>query len=489
MNTEASDMRGQGNVTREVFSRKRRGHWDDVARSDSFGRAGGKYYHQRLKHVYRLLIHEDLRVLEVGCGRGDLLDAVRPSAGVGLDFSPEMIRRAREAYPGLTFMELDAHAHFDEEQKFDVIIISDLVDDLWDVQTVFERVREHCHPGSRIILNFYSRLWEMPLKLVQKLGLATPTLPQNWLTLDDVADLLYLADFEVISSWQEILWPVRTPVIDGIFNRFLVKMFPASLFALTNIVVARPRPVAPQLAERKPSVSIVVPARNEAGNIGPIFERTPVLGGGTELIFVEGHSSDNTYEEIERQIAAHPHRPSKVFRQKGIGKADAVRLGFENATGDILMILDADMTVAPEDLPRFYDAMVSGQAEFANGVRLVYPMEDKAMRFLNLLGNKFFTWAFSRLLRQPIKDTLCGTKVLWRKDYDLIVSNRAYFGDFDPFGDYDLIFGAAKLNLKMTDIPIRYRNRTYGSTQIQRWKHGWLLLKMVAFAARRIKFV
>ena len=153
------------------------------------------------------------------------------------------------------------------------------------------------------------------------------------------------------------------------------------------------------------------------------------------------------------------------------------------------MILDADLTVAPEDLPRFYEVLYSGKGEFVNGVRLVYPMEKEAMRLLNLIGNKFFSLAFSWLLGQSIKDTLCGTKVLWKADYRMISANRAHFGDFDPFGDFDLLFGAARLNLKIVDLPIRYRERTYGTTNIQRWKHGWLLAKMVLFAAGRIKFV
>jgi glycosyltransferase involved in cell wall biosynthesis len=232
-----------------------------------------------------------------------------------------------------------------------------------------------------------------------------------------------------------------------------------------------------------------VAARNEAGNIKSIFERLPQMGRETELIFVEGHSRDDTYATIEKEIPLHPRTSSLLLHQTGIGKADAVRLGFEKARGDILMILDADLTVPPEDLPRFYEALASGKGEFINGVRLVYPMEKEAMRSLNFIGNKFFSMAFSWLLGQPVKDTLCGTKVLWREDYQQIAVNRSYFGDFDPFGDFDLIFGAAKLNRKIVDLPVRYRERTYGTTNISRWKHGLLLMRMVAFAARRIKFV
>jgi glycosyltransferase involved in cell wall biosynthesis len=295
--------------------------------------------------------------------------------------------------------------------------------------------------------------------------------------------MLHLAGFETIRSWQEVLWPLP---LGGFFNKFLVRFWPFNEFALVNFLIARPQP-SPDDDEL--TVSVIVPARNEAGNIKAIFERVPKMGRATELVFVEGHSQDDTYTTIEKEIAVHPSTPSLLLRQTGAGKADAVRLGFERASGEILMILDADLTVPPEDLPRFYEALISGKGEFINGVRLVYPMEEQAMRSLNFLGNKFFSLAFSWLLGQPIKDTLCGTKVLWKKDYQIIAANRSYFGDFDPFGDFDLLFGAAKQNLKIVDLPIRYRERTYGSTNISRWKHGLLLMRMVSFAARRIKFV
>lgn len=235
-------------------------------------------------------------------------------------------------------------------------------------------------------------------------------------------------------------------------------------------------------------MSVVVAARNEEGNIANIFDRVPRMGAGTELIFVEGNSRDNTYAAIEQEIKRRPHANAKLFKQTGKGKGDAVRTGFANASGELLMILDADLTVAPEDLPRFYEAWQSGKADYVNGVRLVYPMEARAMRFFNLAANRFFGIAFSWLLGQPIRDTLCGTKVLSRRDYEIIAANRSYFGEEDPFGDFDLIFGAAKYNLKFIDVPIRYRERVYGETNIRRWSHGWLLLRMLVKALRKIKF-
>jgi hypothetical protein len=401
-----------------------------------------------------------------------------------------MLAHARRAHPELHFVPADAH-DLDLGETFDVIVLSDLVNDLWDVQAVLGRVARHAGPATRLVLNTFSPAWALPWRLAARLGLATPRLRQSWLAPEDVANLLRLSGFEVLRHWREVLWPFAAPLGGRLCNHVLVKLFPFKHLALTHFLIARPQP-APRATPDgggEPTVSVVVPARNEAGNVGQVLARTPELGGGTEVIFVEGHSTDDTWAAIERALAEHPARRGRLLRQPGRGKGDAVRAGFERATGDVLMILDADLSVAPEDLTRFYEALRDGKGEFINGVRLVYPMEEQAMRFCNLLGNRFFSRAFSWLLGSPVKDTLCGTKVLWKRDYDRIAANRHHFGDFDPFGDFDLLFGAARLNLKIVDLPVRYRERTYGTTNIRRWRHGWMLLHMVLFAATRLKFV
>jgi glycosyltransferase involved in cell wall biosynthesis len=330
----------------------------------------------------------------------------------------------------------------------------------------------------------------MPISLARATGLVEPILKQNWLSHQDVRNLMRISDFEVISTSAEILWPISTPLVNWLFNKILVKLWPFNHLALTNFVVARPDPGRRSSSlDEAATVSVIVPARNEAGHIHDILERTPKMGARTELIFVEGNSTDDTYEVIRRAVEERADPDIRLYRQPGVGKGDAVRFGYQHATGEILMILDADMTVAPEDLPRFHRAITEGKGEFINGVRLVYPMDEEAMQFLNYLGNKFFGLVFSWLLRQPVKDTLCGTKVLTRTSYDIIAANRAFFGDFDPFGDFDLLFGAAKANLKILDVPIRYREREYGSTNIDRWRHGVVLLKMAGFAIRRLRFV
>jgi SAM-dependent methyltransferase len=477
----------------------RRAHWDRLAEVPPS--APARAYRRRLIEIVRFAVAPGARVLELGSGGGDLLAALRPALGVGVDLSPAMVERARRRHPGLTFLPGDAHelealdlgAHYPPPPAaarrrgvFDAVLLVDLVNDLFDVQRVLESVRPLCGPGTRLLMTYHSRLWSGPLRLARRLGLARPALEQNWLTTADLVNLLRLARMRPLSHREEVLFPVPVPLVQPLLDRRLVRLWPVRYLALTNLLVAR---LAPESALRRPRVSVVVPARNEAGNVRSIFDRTPELGAGTELIFVEGHSRDDTYAAIEREIAARPQRPAVLLRQPGRGKGDAVRAGFAVATGDLLLILDADLTVPPEDLPRFVAALEQGTAELANGVRLVYPMESRAMRPANLLGNKFFSWAFTWLLGQAVRDTLCGTKGMWRDDYQRLAANRSYFGDFDPFGDFDLLFGAAKLQLDIVDLPIRYRDRTYGATNIQRWRHGLLLLRMCLFAAGRIKFV
>ena len=470
----------------EKYNQRRITHWNEVAKKLRNWRGLGKYYNARVCEIYQFNIPENQSVLEVGTGTGKILSTLNPKRGLGIDISEGMIDLARETHPELEFRQMDA-VNFKISEKFDFVIMSDTINDLYDVQSALENISRVLKTNGRLIINFYNRLWGLPLKIAESLNLAKPNLTQNWLTVDDAKNLLDLAGFETIKSWEEVIFPFSIPLIAPFFNKFLVRFWPFKHFAMTTFMVARPKPLT--YSPNKPTVSIIVPARNEAGNIASIFKRVLNVFQDPELIFVEGHSTDDTREEIQKQIKAHPQTRASLYIQEGKGKGDAVRLGFSKASGDILMILDADLTMPPENLPRFYEAIVNGVGEFINGVRLVYPMEKHAMRFFNLIGNKFFSVVFTYLLGQPVKDTLCGTKALKRSDYLEIAENRSYFGDFDPFGDFDLLFGAAKLNLKIVDMPIRYAERVYGETNIQRWRHGWLLLRMVAFAARRLKFI
>ncbi len=462
-------------------------YFNSAAAKRDIWKKKNKFYHREIKHLLNFLIPENCRVLEIGCSTGDVLSDAKPSYGVGLDISNEAIAIAKLKYPHLTFLTGDVE-QLDLDEKFDYIILTDVIGFFDDVQASFERLQRVCHNKTKIVITYYNYLWEPIMGAAEKMSLKMKNPVQNWLSKADMANLLYLSDFEVIKTGERLLFPKYVPLFSVILNRFFSKLPLIRRLCLVNFLVARPKPIR-HLNLADPSVSVIIPARNERGNIEAAAQRLPKLGSHTEIIFVEGHSTDNTLEEINRVKNAYPLLDIKIMTQDGKGKGDAVRKGFDAAIGDILMILDADLTVRPEVLPKFYEAIVSGSGEFINGSRLVYQLEDQSMRLLNIFGNKFFSAMFSWLLDQRIKDTLCGTKVIWKNDYEKLKMGREFFGDFDPFGDYDLLFGAAKLNLKIIDLPIRYQARTYGSTNISRFRHGWLLLQMCFFAMKKIKFI
>jgi len=445
-----------------------------------------RYYYSELERIGARLVPPCKSVLEIGCGTGDLLNSVRPERGVGIDLSRGMVDLAQEKFPHLEFRQGDAEA-LALDEKFDYVIMSDLIGFLSDIRQAFTELHKVCRPDTQIIITQYNYLWEPILKLGERLGLKMSQQHQNWLGFPDLKNLLSLTGFEISHEELRLLFPKKVPLLSTLMNEYVVKL--PGLRHLCLLEVLQAHPVSPPRKPKDYSCSIIIPTRNEAGNIEGCVERTPELGSWTELIFVDGESTDGTVEKIREMMARYENKRAIKFIPQfpAVGKGDAVRKGFDAASGDILMILDSDLTVPPEDLPKFYAPLAEGTAEFVNGSRLVYPMEKEAMRLLNIIANKLFSYAFTWLLEQRITDTLCGTKVLFQKDYKRIEAGRAFFGDFDPFGDFDLLFGASRLNLKIAEMPVRYRARTYGDIKIDRFRHGWLLLKMTVIAFRKLK--
>jgi SAM-dependent methyltransferase len=473
------------------LARKRQlvAHFDRLAgeRDEWIARNTG-FYDDEQRYM-RFLVPEGLRVLEVGCGTGQLLAALRPIHGVGMDISGGMVETARRRFPHLEFVVGDIEDPAVVAAlggPFDVIVLSDVLGSLEDCQAALDRLHSICTAETRVILTYFNQLWRPLLALGEMVGQRMPHPPQNWLSLPDLAGMLDLANFEVIRSETRQIVPFGFLGVGIACNRFIAPLPLIRRLGLRRYVVARSR-----VAERRrpTSCSVVIPCRNERGNIAAAVERLPDFCPDVEIIFVEGHSADGTLDECHRVKAAHPGRDIKVAVQEGKGKGDAVRKGFAMARGEVLMILDADLTVAPEDMGKFFDIIADGKGEFVNGTRLVYPMTSGAMRFLNYLANRAFAVMFSWLLMQRFSDTLCGTKAISRAHYARLAAGRVYFGEFDPFGDFDLIFGAAKLSLRIAEVPVRYADRTYGSTQISRFRDGWLLLRMVWVAFRKLKML
>ncbi|MBD3884418.1 glycosyltransferase [Phormidium tenue FACHB-886] len=453
-------------------------------------RSRNLYYYRDLEKLYQFHVRAGARVLELGSGLGDLLNAVRPAEGLGVDISELAVERSRRHFPHLEFRLEDAET-VHTTGTFDYILLANTISYIQNVQKAFQTIQKCCDPETQIILTYHNPAWEPILKFASLIGQRMPLPELNWLSFEDVENLLNLAGFEVVYHGKRLLFPKFFPIVSWVCNRVLAPLPLLNRLCLNEYVVARPQPghAKVQDAVQKMTCSVIVPARNEAGNIENAILRMPQLGSHTEIIFIEGHSTDGTWDEIKRVQAKYGDRYDiKIVQQTGKGKGNAVRQGFEMATGDVFIILDSDLTVRPEDLVYFYEAIASGYCEMANGCRLVYPVSKIEMPLLNRMANRFFAWLLSYLLNTHIKDSLCGTKAMSREHYRRLAANRAYFGDFDPFGDFDLLFGAAKLNLKIKDIPVRYVPRQYGSSNIQHVKEGLNLFKMCLYAARKLKF-
>lgn len=464
-------------------------HFNSLANDYISYRKRFSYYENDIVQYLNFFLQSDNSVLEIGCGTGNTLAKLQVTKKTGIDISENMIAVAQNNVPDATFYVMDAE-NFTLQEKFDVIIFNNVVGYLDNIQDVFYAIKENCHEHTRIIISYYNHWWEPILHFGEILGLKKKSPHQNWLNEGDIANLLYLSGFETYRTNRRLLLPIFIPILSWFINKYIAKLPFFKSCCLNEFIMARPLlSKSEEAVQNDYSVTICIPARNESGNIEAAIQRIPKFGKHQEIIFVEGNSSDNTWETIQQiQQKYKDTHDIKIAQQEGKGKGDAVRKGYSMASGDILMILDADLTMPPEELPKFYNAIATGKAEFINGSRLVYPMDKNAMRFLNTLGNKFFSKMFSWLLEQPIKDSLCGTKVMFRDDYQRLITNRKFFGDFDPFGDFDLLFGAYKLNLKIIDLPIRYRERTYGDTNISRFTNGFMLLRMCWFAMGKIKF-
>ena len=461
---------------------------DSTAPKRATWRKRNRFYYEDETRFLKFLTRKNARILEIGCGTGELLYSLAPEFGVGIDISDAMISIAKRNFPSLDFICGDVESLGELANNlgtFDFVVMADTIGYVEDVQGVFSKMKPFTNVETRIIVSYYSQLWRPLIRLAELVRMKMPQPPQSWLSPDAIEHLLELSGYEIVRRDWRLLSPRKLLGLGHLVNITLGQLPGVRRLSLKHYVVARPRPYG--ILDKKPSLSIVIPCRNEAGNIIHALSRLPNFDTSVEIIFVEGHSTDNTREEIQKAMKVFSSFDVQLLDQPGSGKADAVWSGFEVARNDILMILDADLTVAPEDLVKFYDLIATGQAEFVNGTRLVYPTENGSMRLLNTVANHAFARVFSWLINQRVTDTLCGTKVLSSRNYSMIKEGREYFGNFDPFGDFDLIFGASKLNLKIVELPVRYADRSYGSTQISRFKDGLLLLKMVLFGYRKLK--
>jgi SAM-dependent methyltransferase len=442
-----------------------------------------RYYYDRIKRLLRFIIEPHKRVLELRCQTGHLLAAVEPSFGMGAEISENLVAVAREKHPNLHFIRSDPE-DVDLGTDFDYVIVSHIFDTV-DIQSTLDRVRAHCKPETRVLVINYNQLWEPTLKLAGAIGLRSPCVEPNWVSDEDLRGFLNLSGLRPLRTHQILLFPKYIPLISWFLNDIVARLPGLRRLCLIQVIVARPEPVVGK--EEETSVSVIVPCRNERGNIQPAVERIPEMGRHTEIIFCDDKSTDGTADEVRRMQTLYPHRDIRLLDGPGICKAENVWTGFRGAKGDVLMILDADLTVMPEELPFFFRALVKNNGEFINGSRLVYPLPKTAMKFFNRLGNRIFGLVFSYLLKQRFKDTLCGTKALWRKDWLRIEKFIGSWGVRDLWGDYELILGASKLHLEIVEMPVHYQERIFGVTKMTRvFANGVRMMRICRGAWRKL---
>ena len=461
----------------------RRQHQDAIApRRDEWIRSN-RYFYDRLKRVLQFIVEPRRRVLEVRCETGHLLASLAPSYGVGAEISDAMVENARRQHPGLHFVKSDPEA-LELNETFDYIVFSHIFDTV-DILRAFERIRQHCTAETQIVIINYNYLWQPVLEFASRVGLRSRFVEPNWVSENDIRGFLKLAGFRPVRKHRLMLFPKGIPLFSGLMNGFLARLPGLRRLCLMQVMVAKP--MAEPRREEDVTVSVVIPCRNEAGNVQHAVERIPSMGRGTEILFCDDKSTDGTVEEVLRMQALYPEKIIRLVEGPGICKAENVWAGFRAARGDVLMILDADLTVMPEELPMFLRALVTSRGDFVNGSRLVYPMPQLAMKFANMLGNKFFGLVFSFLLDQRIKDSLCGTKVLWRKDWLRMEPHLGSWGLKDLWGDYELLFGASKLHLEIVEVPVHYQERIHGVTKMTRvFANGLRMLRICWHAWHRL---
>jgi len=475
---------GQGPQALEEIRKSRREFQDRIASRRSEWIRANRYFYKRLERALQYIVEPGSRVLDVRCETGHLLASLMPAHGVGIEIGANMVAAAQFEHPHLHFMQSEPE-DLDLPETFDYVLFNHIFDTV-DVLRALERIRQHCAPESKLVVINYNHLWQPILQLASSVGLRSKFVEPNWISENDIRGFFRLAGFRLVRKHRLLLLPKWTPLLSSLLNDFLARLPGFRRLCLMQILVARLLPTPKR--ERDLTVSVIVPCRNERGNIQPAVERIPPMGKHTEVLFCDDQSTDGTPEEVERVRDLYPEKDIRLVSGPGVCKAENVWTGFRAARGDVLMILDADLSVMPEELPAFLHALVDGCGDLVNGSRLIYPIQKNAMKLANQIGNKFFGLLFSFLLDQRIKDTLCGTKVLWRKDWLRLEKNLGSWGIPDLWGDYELLFSASKLHLEIVEVPVHYQERTYGVTKMTRvFSNGLRMLRICWHAWRRLE--
>src|SRR3989338_2088423 len=439
-----------------------------VAEKYEYWRNKNLYYHNEITRFYKDIIPKNKNILEVGSADGYLLNELCPNRGVGVDISAQMIDIARKKFPHLNFVNSSIE-NYSYVHSFDYIVLSNILEFVSDLYIFFSAMASKASPKTKMIITSINPLWEPAMKLATRLKMRIPVQMKNFVTSKDIENMLNISGWEVIESNYRMFSPVKIPLISFFLNKLIPRLPVLKNLCIIQFIIAKPKQLF--TIDHSLSCSVIIPCHNEEGNIEECIDRIPSLGSFTEVVVVDDGSNDKT-ATLVKNIQSGKKRVRLISYTPNKGKGHAVKTGFESATGDILIILDADMAVLPEELSKFYMVLASSQAEFINGTRMLYDMAPGAMKFINYLGNKIFGIILSFIIGQRNTDTLCGTKAFYNSDYMNFKMRRC------PWGDFDLLFEAARMKLKTVEMPVHYFPRREGRSKMKAFKHGLMLLKM-----------
>ena len=356
-------------------------------------------------------------------------------------------------------------------KKYQRIILTDVVENYDDVFALLNIVSNLLTIDGKLIISSINTKYLILSRTLEFLKLKDSNENTSYIHVKKIRNITSGVGLEYQKFYTKQLFPFSFFYVGNVINKIMeIISFQLNLGIKTYIIF---RPAI--ITNSKNSKSIIIPAKNEEGNLVELVSRIPKFEN-TEIIFSYGKSKDNTLKVMKQITQSNKLFKFKLVKQTKNGKANAVWEALNVVENDLIAILDADISVDPETLSDFFDIIEKNNADFVNGTRLIYDMEKNSMRFLNRIGNRFFQFFISKIIKEALTDSLCGTKVFKKSYLNDLYFWQNIFGKKDPFGDFDLIFAAAYSGQKIVEMPIVYRERKYGTTQIARFKDGFKLL-------------
>lgn len=468
INATIEDICRNSSFAKKVFSFA-------IARNLDFWKEKNWYYHNQLKQIFKDVIKENSKVLQIGYGLGDILAALYPKKGVSFDDDKDILAISRRRYPIFKFTDFNFNKN-KVNDKFDYVIYPNSLEHFDDIQTVFENVYPALSRSSKVVVASVNPRWEQIFYILEKLKLKRPESSRNWLRIENIKNLLEVSGYKVIDSGFRIILPVSIPLISGIINKVIRNIKILSRFCVEQFVVAQKETFS---INNNLSCSVVIPTYNQAELLEYCIESIPNVGKKMQIVVVDDASSDRT-EQVMKSLSKKHHNIKYIRNERPQGEEKSLKIGIESVDLDIILTYDAKMSIPSSELVRFYNVLASKRADFVSGMRFIYPLEGQRLRQLTIIGNIIFSYLYSLFLNQRVFDPLCSIKGFYKKNYSKIkISNNNTL--------LDLLIKAAENKAKILEIPVHYSLESYLENKPHTLARLGILTKGVFYGIWRLK--